>query len=195
MLHKKAKRKLKFNQLLWINDLVHTDEEISDWHTVTSDYHQLWSWLNGNVRGTLDESKIIEILNVAKSAHEQQNSWTDDSPMLLDKLKKGELLDVDWHQIETDESSLVANGLDNLLNHRSASLRYLGKTKAELTTYLAEVPDLDINRVNLLFELLDHGQTEIMLPKFVPNDGVQFTQSLKYKTHKKLQQGRKRAEW
>ena len=57
LLHKKAKRKLKFTQLLWINDLVHTDEEISDWHIVTSDYHQLWSWLNGNVMGTLDDFK------------------------------------------------------------------------------------------------------------------------------------------
>ena len=65
LLHKKAKRKLKFNQLLWINDLVHTDEERSDWHTVTSDYHQLWSWLNGHALGTLDDSKIIEILKVA----------------------------------------------------------------------------------------------------------------------------------
>jgi hypothetical protein len=186
LLHKKATRKLKFNQLLWINNLVHTDDEISDWHTVTSDYHQLWSWLNGHVSGTLDDPKIMDILKVAKAAHEQQNSWIDDSPMLLDKVKKGELLDVDWHQIATDGLSLLANGLDNLLDRRSASLQYLGKTKIELITYLAEVPDLDSNRVNLLFELLDHGQMEIMLPRFVPNGGLQFTQSTKYMTHKIL---------
>jgi hypothetical protein len=72
--------------------------------------------------------------------------------MLPDKVKKRELLDVEWHQVASDELSLVKNGLDNLLNKRSsASLRYLGKTKAELTTYLAEVPDLDINLVSLLF--------------------------------------------
>ena len=48
------------------------------------------------------------------------------------------------------------------------------------------MPDLDVSRVNLLFELLDHGQTEIMLPRFVPNSGLQFTQSTKYMTHKIL---------
>ena len=94
------------------------------------------------------------------AAHEQQSSWTDDSPMLLVKVNKGELLDVDWKQIAAYELSIVKDSLDNLLNNRSASLRYLGKTKEELTTYLAAVPDLDINRVKLLFELLDHGQTE-----------------------------------
>jgi hypothetical protein len=185
-INKKATRKLKFNQLLWVNDLVHTDDEISDWHTVTSDYHQLWSWLTGNVAGTLDGSNIIEILKVAKAAHEQQCSWTDDSPMLLDKVNKGELIDVDWKQIATDEYSIVHDGLDKLLNSRSSSLRYLGKTKEELMTYLAAVPDLDVNRVQLLFELLDHGQTEIMLPRFVPNGGLNFTQSTKYKTHQIL---------
>jgi hypothetical protein len=76
--------------------------------------------------------------------------------------------------------------LNNLLNRRSASLRYPGKTKDELTTYLAEVPDLDINRVNLLFELLDHGKTEIMLPRFVPDGELQLTQSTKYQTHQIL---------
>ena len=121
-INKKATRKLKFNQLLWVNDLVHTDDEISDWHTVTSDYHQLWSWLTGNVSGTLDGSNIIEILKVAKAAHEQQCSWTDDSPMLLDKVNKGELIDVDWKQIATDEYSIVHDGLDKLLNSRSSSL-------------------------------------------------------------------------
>jgi hypothetical protein len=185
-LHKKTTRKLKFNQLLWINNLVHTDDEISDWHTVISDYHQLWSWLTGNVAGTLDGSNIIEILKVAKAAHEQQSSWTDDSPMLLEKVNKGELLDVDWKQIANDELSIVKDGLDNLLNNRSASLRYLGKTKEELITYLAAVPNLDIHRVQLLFELLDHGQTEIMRTKFVPNGGLNFTQSTKYRTHQIL---------
>ena len=88
---------------------------------------------------------------MAKAAHEQQSSWTDNSPMLLDKVNKGELLDVDWKQIATDEFSIVNDGLDNLLNNRSASLRYLGKTKEELTTYLAAVPNLDIHRVQLIF--------------------------------------------
>ena len=117
------------------------------------------------------------------NVQEEQFDWTDESPRLLTKLAAGDLIDINESKMLSDEVIMNRDGIDSLLNNRSATLRYLGKSRKDLLLYFDCIPDLNPHRVELFFELMDNGQTEIMLPSFKPNGGKNFTQSQKYETH------------
>jgi hypothetical protein len=162
---------------------VTSDSEVDDWINITVDYHQLCSWLSINTNSLLHEKAMLSMLMEAKHAQEEQCDWTDESPHLLTKLHAGELKDINVYQMHIDEDIMNSDGIDCLLNNRSSSLRYLGKSRKDLISYFGSIKDMDTHRISLFFELMDYGQTEIMLPIFHPNGGRNFTQSSKYKTH------------
>ena len=160
-----------------------SDSEVDDWVNITVDYQQLCSWLSLNTNSLIHEAAMLNMLMEAKLAQEEQSDWTDESPSLILKLEKGELKAINAYQMHVDEEIMATEGIDSLLNNRSASLRYLGKSREDLISYFGSVNNMDPHRVSLFFELMDYGQTEIMLPEFNPNGGNGFTQSPKYRTH------------
>ena len=160
-----------------------SDSEVDDWVNITVDYQQLCSWLSMNTNSLIHEEAMLNMLMEAKLAQEEQSDWTDESPSLILKLENGELKDINAYQMHVDKEIMATEGIDSLLNNRSASLRYLDKSREDLISYFGSVNNMDPHRVSLFFELMDCGQTEIMLPEFSPNGGNGFTQSPKYRTH------------
>ena len=151
-----------------------SDSEVDDWVNITVDYQQLCSWLSLNTNSLIHEAAMLNMLMEAKLAQEEQSDWTDESPSLILKLEKGELKAINAYQMHVDEEIMATEGIDSLLNNRSASLRYLGKSREDLISYFGSVNNMDPHRVSLFFELMDYGQTEIMLPEFNPNRGKWF---------------------
>ena len=180
---KRFMRTQQFIHLLYNHNLVTSESEVDDWINITVDYNQLCSWLSMNTTSLIHEAAMLNMLMEAKQAQEEQFDWTDESPRLLTKLNAGNLKDINVPQMHIDEDKMASEGIDYLLNNRSASLRYLGKSRKELVVYIGSFSNMDPHRVSLFFELMDYGQTEIMKPTFNPNGGRSFSQSPKYKTH------------